>query len=261
MSEQNVAPPIGNALVDRPLARRVALAGLILALACAATAVLSGIGYRLGLWQFRTGFDILKFAFFASFAAALVSLVGLILSGGRRPGILFMSLAGLLIAGVVAYMPWTYYRTVQTVPKIHDITTDIAHPPQFVAVAKLRKQGDHPVAYEGVEIGTEQKEAYPDIEPLVAKAPKDKVFEAAKQALSSMGLEIVDANASEGRIEAVDTSLLYGFKDDVVVRIHDAGESTRVDVRSMSRVGRSDLGMNAKRIRTFMARLRASLPA
>jgi uncharacterized protein (DUF1499 family) len=76
-----------------------------------------------------------------------------------------------------------------------------------------------------------------------------------------MGLEIVDANPSEGRIEAVDTSLLYGFKDDVVVRIQDAGDSTRVDVRSMSRVGRSDLGMNAKRIRTFMARLRASLPA
>jgi uncharacterized protein (DUF1499 family) len=75
-----------------------------------------------------------------------------------------------------------------------------------------------------------------------------------------MGLEIVDANPGEGRIEAVDTTLLYGFKDDIVVRVQEGAEGTRVDVRSMSRVGKSDLGMNAKRIRTFLARLRAGLP-
>jgi uncharacterized protein (DUF1499 family) len=259
MSEQTAAlnPPSA----ERPLARRVALAGLILALICAAAAVFSGLGYRLGLWHFRTGFDILKYAFYAAFVAAIVSSAGLVLSGGRRSGVLFMGLLGLLIAAVAAYMPWTYYRTVQSVPKIHDITTDVTHPPKFVAAAKLRKEGDHPVTYEGAEIGAEQKEAYPDIEPLTIKAPKDKVFEAARQAVSSMGLEIIDANPGEGRIEAVATSLLYGFKDDMVVRIQETDEGTRVDVRSMSRVGRSDLGANAKRIRTFMTRLRSSLPA
>lgn len=259
MSEQTAALDTPSAA--RPLARRIALAGLILALICAGAAVLSGIGYRLGLWHFRTGFDILKYAFWGALAAAIVSLAGLILSGGRRPGVLFMGLLGVLIAAVTAYMPWTYYKTVQSVPKIHDITTDVGNPPKFVAVAKLRKEGDHAVMYEGAEIGSEQKEAYPDIEPLIVKAPKDKVFEAARQAISSMGLEIVDANPTEGHIEAVDTSLLYGFKDDMVVRIQESGDGTRVDVRSMSRVGRSDLGMNAKRIRTFMTRLRSSLPA
>jgi uncharacterized protein (DUF1499 family) len=263
MSEQTAASfsTTSAKSAERPLAQRIALAGLILALICAAAAVLSGIGYRLGLWHFRTGFDILKYAFYGSLGAALVSLAGLILSGGRRPGVLFMGLLGLLIAAVTAYMPWTYWRTVQSVPKIHDITTDISSPPQFVAAAKLRKQGDHPVDYAGPELGADQREAYPDIEPLVTKAPKDKVFEAARQALSSMGLEIVDANPAEGRIEAVDTSLLYGFKDDLVVRVQEGPDGTRVDVRSMSRVGRSDLGMNAKRIRTFLARLRPSLPA
>jgi hypothetical protein len=59
----------------------------------------------------------------------------------------------------------------------------------------------------------------------------------------------------------VDTSLPYGFKDDMVVRIQENAEGTRVDVHSMSRVGRSDLGVNAKRIRTFMTRLRSNLPA
>jgi uncharacterized protein (DUF1499 family) len=224
-------------------------------------AVASGIGYRLGLWEFRTGFDILKLAFYAAFAAGIVSLIGLILSGGRRPGVLFMGLLGVLLAAVTAYMPWTYYTTVKSVPRIHDITTDAAHPPLFVAVGKLRKPTDHSIEYEGNEIFNEQREAYPDIEPLIVKAPKDKVFEASKQALASMGVDIVDSNPAEGRIEAVETTLLYGFKDDIAVRVQETPEGTRVDIRSMSRVGKSDLGVNAKRIRTFMARLRANLPA
>ena len=260
MSEQ-AATSLSTPAADRPFARRVALAGLVLAVLCAAIAVFSGIGYRLGLWHFRTGFGILKFAFYAAFAAGAVSLAGLILSAGRRPGILFMGLLGLAISALTAYMPWTYSRTVASVPRIHDITTDIVNPPKFIAAAKLRKEGDHSVEYESTQIGAEQKEAYPDIEPLVTKAPKDKVFEAARQVLSSMGLAIVDVSPGEGRIEAVDTSLLYGFKDDVVVRVQETPEGTRVDVRSMSRVGKSDLGMNAKRIRTFLVRLRANLPA
>jgi uncharacterized protein (DUF1499 family) len=260
MGEQSTTSP-STSFARGGIRQRVALAGLILALIAAAAAVFSGIGYRLHLWGFRTGFSILEYTFWIAIAAAVVSLGGLILSAGRRPGILFMALLGLAVAVITAYMPWTYSRMAKSVPRIHDITTDIANPPQFIAVAKLRKEGDHPVDYQGGEIGAEQKEAYPDIEALVTKSPKDKAFDAAKQTLSSMGLEVVDANPAEGRIEAVDTSLLYGFKDDVVVRIQEAPAGTRVDVRSMSRVGRSDLGMNAKRIRKFLTRLRAELPA
>jgi uncharacterized protein (DUF1499 family) len=76
-----------------------------------------------------------------------------------------------------------------------------------------------------------------------------------------MGLEITDANPADGRLEGVDTTLLYGFKDDMVVRIQESPQGTRVDVRSKSRVGRSDLGVNAKRIRTFLTKLRSALPA
>ena len=151
MSERTTATSVPIA-AERPMGRRIALTGLILALACAALAVISGLGYRLGLWEFRTGFDILKVAFYAAFAAGVVSLAGLVLSGGRRPGVLFMGLRGVLLAAVTAYMPWTYYKTVQSVPRIHDITTDAAHPPAFVAVAKLRKRSDHSVEYEGSEM-------------------------------------------------------------------------------------------------------------
>ena len=88
------------------------------------------------------------------------------------------------------------------------------------------------------------------------KAPRDKVFAAAKGAIASMGLELVEADPAQGRIEATATSMLFGFKDDVVVRIADDANGTKVDVRSKSRVGRNDFGMNAKRIRALQAKLR-----
>jgi uncharacterized protein (DUF1499 family) len=240
---------------------KLATAGLIIAVSCAAAAIFSGIGYRVGLWHFRTGFTILQWAFWGALAAALISLAGLIAGRNTRPGVLFMGLLGLLIAIVTAYIPWSYKRTVSSVPYIHDITTDVGNPPEFVAARTLRKEGDHPVAYDGPEVGAQQKEAYPDLAPLITKAPKEQVFDVAKSTLASMGLEITDANPADGKLEGVDTTLLYGFKDDMVVRIQESPQGTRVDVRSKSRVGRSDLGVNAKRIRTFLTKLRSALPA
>ncbi len=68
-----------------------------------------------------------------------------------------------------------------------------------------------------------------------------------------MGWKIVDENQAEGRIEATATTRWFGFKDDVVIRIAPSGgNGSRVDVRSVSRVGRSDVGTNARRIRAFL---------
>jgi uncharacterized protein (DUF1499 family) len=234
---------------------------MILALICAAAAILSGLGYRLDLWHFRTGFLILRVAFFVAIAAALLCIAALIVTRARHPTALFTGLIGLLIALITIYIPWSYSRTVKALPFIHDITTDLQNPPEFVAAAKLRKPGDHPVAYDGAEVAAQQQKAYPDVAPFITREPKERVYETALAVVQSMGLETSDANATEGRIEAVDTTLLYGFKDDLVVRITSTTDGTRVDVRSKSRVGRSDVGMNAKRIRSFMTRLRDKLPA
>ena len=208
--------------------------GLIVALASAAAMILSGIGYRLGLYHFRTGFAILGWAF-------------------------WFALAGIAIGVAAAYIPWSYKQTAGSLPYIHDISTDTENPPEFVAAATLRKPGDHPVAYDGKEVADLQHKAYADLAPLTTKASKEKVFEAAKAALLSMGMHLADADPTQGRIEANHTSLLYGFTDDMVVRIATDADGTKVDARSKSRVGRSDLGQNAKRIRTFLGKLRASL--
>jgi uncharacterized protein (DUF1499 family) len=93
----------------------------------------------------------------------------------------------------------------------------------------------------------------------VTSQPEEKVIEAAKAVVAKMGMELVDANPREGRIEATQTSLFYGFKDDIVVRISRSSDGAKVDVRSKSRVGRSDVGQNAKRIRAFLAELQRQL--
>jgi uncharacterized protein (DUF1499 family) len=166
---------------------------------------------------------------------------------------------GLLVGAATAYVPWTYKQTAASLPYIHDISTDTQNPPAFVAVKGLRKEGDHPVEYDGPEVAAQQQKAYPDLMPVTVAADKDKVLKAAEAALKSMKMEIVDTNAAEGRIEAVATTLLYGFKDDVVVRVVAEGAGSKIDVRSKSRVGRSDVGQNAKRIRELMQRLRMNL--
>ncbi|HWH47529.1 MAG TPA: DUF1499 domain-containing protein [Burkholderiales bacterium] len=242
-----------------PIGKWLALIGLVLALACAAGAVLSGIGYRMDLWHFRTGFTIIRWAFFGALAAVLLSVIGLILAKGRPRAILLAALLGIVIGAGTAYVPWSWKQTLDAHPYIHDITTDVRNPPKFVAVVALRKQGDHTVEYDGPEVAEQQRQAYPDIVTLIIPAEKGKVFPAAEAALRAMKLHVVEANAAEGRIEATQTSMLYGFTDDVVVRIVSDGAGTKVDVRSKSRVGRSDLGQNAKRIRAFMRELHSQL--
>ncbi len=241
------------------LGNRLVVIGLLVAMASAAAMVFSGIGYRLDLYHFRIGFAILGWAFWSALAGAILSVGGLALAAGRPRGTLVAALAGIAIGVVAAYVPWSFKQTAGSLPFIHDISTDTENPPEFVAAAKLRKPGDHPVAYDGKEVADLQHKAYADLAPLTTTASKEKVFEAAKAALASMGMPLADEDMAQGRIEANQTSLLYGFTDDLVVRITSAADGTKVDVRSKSRVGRSDLGQNAKRIRIFLQKLRAYL--
>ena len=124
---------------------RVAQLGLVLALLAVLAAVCSGFGYQMELWHFRTGFLILRWAFYGALAAAALALLGLLLARFSR-GALLPGLAGLVIALALAYVPWQWKQTADSVPYIHDITTDTDNPPEFVAAARLRKEGDHPVS-------------------------------------------------------------------------------------------------------------------
>ena len=168
-----------------------------------------------------------------------------------RLGVLFALVA--LLAGVaVAAVPYAHLRTARSVPPIHDITTDTEEPPRFVEIMALRVDAPNPTDYAGEATAAMQRKAYPEIAPALLELAPDEAFRRALAVGKSLGWEIVAASPGEGRIEATDKTLFFGFKDDVVVRLRADDGGSRVDVRSVSRVGRSDVGANARRIHRFL---------
>jgi uncharacterized protein (DUF1499 family) len=166
-----------------------------------------------------------------------------------------LAVAGLLVGLTVVGIPWQMKRTAQRVPAIHDISTDTDDPPRFDAVLPLRKEEPNAADYGGPEIARQQHAAYPDVRPLLLRIPSHQAFTQALHAAEAMGWEIVAADPVEGRLEATDTTFWFGFKDDIVVRVQAQPDGSRVDVRSVSRVGKSDVGTNARRIREYLRRL------
>jgi uncharacterized protein (DUF1499 family) len=238
----------------------IATIGLALALLAALAALSAGLGYRFGWWDLGTGFELLRYAAYGAIAAIALCLIGLVIArpGGRRRG-LYRALAGLAIAAVVFGVPWSYLRAAQRVPPIHDITTDTDNPPPFVAILPLRADAINPPDYGGEEVAAQQRAAYPDVQPVQTSLPLDRTFEHALATAQEQGWEIVAAVPSEGRIEATDTTLWWGFKDDIVIRIRAEGAGSRLDVRSKSRVGVGDVGTNAARVETFIKDVEESL--
>jgi uncharacterized protein (DUF1499 family) len=233
--------------------------GLALGVACAAALllVLAGMGSRFGWWHFRTGFALLGYGAYGGIGALLLAVWGGILAGRRR------QTAGIVLAAVafaggltVAAVPASWRMSARKLPVIHDITTDTVHPPQFVAVLSLRKGAPNPADYGGPEVAEQQKTAYADLRTEVMNLPTDRAFERALTAAKAAGWRIVAAEPQQGRIEAIDTTFWFGFTDDIVIRTVAAGERTLLDIRSVSRVGKSDVGTNARRIRSYLKRLR-----
>lgn len=137
------------------------------------------------------------------------------------------------------------------VPPIHDISTDTRNPPPLMATAAQRGPGDNSVVYAGAALAQQQQQAYADIAPLLSPLPSAQAFARCLEVANTLGWHIVAQDRDKGVIETVDRSLLFGFIDDIAIRIIAQGEGSRIDLRSASRAGVSDLGVNAKRIRTF----------
>lgn len=239
------------------VAKALVWVGTAVSIACVAAALVSGPGYQAGLWEYRTGFVILRWSVYIAAGAGVVALAGAVAAArAPRPVLAAGGIAGALIALVLIVPSWNLQRTASEVPPIHDITTDTDNPPQFVALLATRRKAPNGADYGGEKVARQQKEAYPDIQPLVLDEPPARAFERALAAATSLGWEIVDAAPAEGRIEATDTTRWFRFKDDIVVRVTANGTGSRVDVRSMSRLGRGDVGTNAKRVRAFLNTLR-----
>ena len=231
---------------------------IVLALAVAAFLMMltSGPGTRAELWTWQTGIALLRYATYVGLAAglgALILLVTLAVPAFRTHA--WVPVTALALAAIAVVPPFMLLSKAKAVPRIHDVSTDLADPPAFVALAEARKAAPNGLAYGGAQVAEQQRAGYPDLKPLVVKAAPAEAMQRAIDAARSLGWQVAASDMAAGRLEATDTTFFFGFKDDIVVRIRPEGAGSRVDVRSVSRVGLSDLGANAERIRRFVAKL------
>lgn len=210
------------------------------------------LGSRLGLYDFGVGFSILKYSVFL---AAGVFLLGVALSFAQRKSNVDSAKAS-RVAAYVCLIPLlgigSQIVTARSVPFIHNISTDVVDPPSFDKVAALRGEGTNPLEYDVEKNSVLQLEAYPDVKTLMVDASVPEAFVKALTLANDMGWELVNEDTAAGIIEATETTALWAFKDDVVIRVKSVGDQTAIDLRSVSRVGQSDLGANAKRIEKFL---------
>lgn len=235
---------------------RIALVLSVIALVLLA---IGGPGYRMGLWGLGFGLlDAMRYALYAGAAGAILAIIFLLIPR-TRAGQTVPLVAALVLGACVAAVPVYVRSTAQSLPFIHDISTDTTNPPEFVDVRPLREDAPNPPEYPGDEVATQQAEAYPDIQTLETEMDPEALVKLAEDTAREQGWEIVSAVTADGRIEATDTTLWYGFKDDIIIRVREIENGSILDIRSKSRVGGSDLGKNAARIRDYLDDLRNHL--
>ena len=209
--------------------------------------------YRFGIVELGTAFTGFKFGLVVGIVALVLLAIQVIFK--RKTVSLASAAIAVIFSAIAIALPLGMMNTAKNVPPIHDISTDLVNPPEFVAIAPLRANAPNPVEYAGAEAAEQQRMAYPDLQTLTYSQSTSELVEASKQAIANLGWELVNTDADNGIIEATDTSTWFGFKDDVVIRVTDNNSERLVDIRSKSRVGKSDLGKNAARIHTLVDEL------
>lgn len=247
--------------------RWVLAVALILAILCPLYFMIAALGTRFGLWswQFSLGTLIRNVGPNLLIACLLAGVAALLSAAIIKPRRGFVVA---IVAILIPVLAFAHLRNVQntarTLPFIHDITTNTQDPPVFgpaILAERRDTDGVNTVEYAGKRVGGAetplvsalQTKSYPEIRTLVLNEKPSDVFERAQKVVRDLGWSLKDVDADTGRIDATDTTFWFGFKDDVTIRLRPAqGGGTVVDARSVSRVGGSDLGANADRLKRFL---------
>ncbi len=219
---------------------------------------IGALGTKLGIWSFMGGFALLGVGVILATIVFFLGIIGAVYTNSKGlTSDRSACLTGVVISAVILVLMGNQFMTASSVPPIHNISTDTQDPPQFTTLVAVREADENvnPHEYDTEKLAQVQREAYPQIKPLVSSASKAEMFGKAVQALESLGMEVASQDPVAGVVEATDETFWFGFKDDVVVRVQSQGSGSVVDVRSVSRVGQSDLGKNAARIGEILALL------
>lgn len=224
-------------------------------------------GSGMGLWGWQAGLGAVPFIILVAVLALVIAIIGVVLDR-RKSRKTRWPLLGLGIMATLGFFVYLlqYISPMLTLPAIHDITTDLADPPQFTALTIRADNWDNIPGADDSEMrgmnprqrwATVHQEAFPDIRSVRIDQPVAEVIEKAKRLAEDRGWKIVNVDPASGNLEATDTVSLFGFKDDVVIRARSAenGAASIIDMRSVSRVGVHDLGVNSERVRKFLSDL------
>lgn len=249
--------------------RNIGKAGFALFAFALVGGLIAAFGTHFGLWNYRLGlFGLYPWTVYAAIGAFLLGFAWVV-------GALFMQSGPGASFGVTAFVgsmvllapPLYYVIVAPTLPPIHDISTDQQHPPEFVALLPLREGAENPPTYDGPDkvyfdgrwrtVAQLQHRYYGDIHPIGVLVTPQRLFWRGLNAAKEMGWNIVAIEPQDLRIEATDTSFFWGFTDDIVIRVRPTGQGARLDIRSKSREGKTDVGGNAGRIRDYVKKLAA----
>lgn len=239
-------------LVDAPWTQRLSRWAFYLALIAL---IVAGVGLTLARYDVvpkMTGFLSMLGGGALASLAVILGIIGLALNLRFRTATLKSAVIALILALPFAGFLVSRPMSAGDVPAIHDITTNLANPPAFRTLT-LR-----PDNLAGVGTVAQWQRvhaaAYGDLQPLTIAAPAAEVLAKAEQLARARGWAIASVDRATGQIEATDSVSYIRFYDDIVIRVTPGSDpaTSVVDIRSVSRIGVSDLGVNARRIRAFL---------
>ncbi|MFK8020630.1 MAG: DUF1499 domain-containing protein [Pseudomonadales bacterium] len=215
-------------------------------------AVLAMVGQKLGVLPFSLAFPGFGLGTLIVVVLGIVGLLallwGLIKGNAENRGLkVRMMIIGLLPLAVIVGIVGPGLSA----PPIHDITTDIDNPPEFVAAKAARVEGENSTDYD-TGISAQQRDAFPALHAIEVAADQSAAFKRSLAVVEQLGWTLLDSDEASGRIEAYQETAMFGFIDDVVIRVQANDSGSRIDLRSNSRVGQGDLGANAARIQKFI---------
>ena len=243
---------------------RLAAAGSRLAALSVPVLIIAAIGHRAGMLAATPTYAVMALGFSLAALAvimALAAFAGIWRDGRKGAG---AATSGLIIGLMVLVLPGMGAWQVVTLPRLIDISTDPTDPPQFERAQFDRAPDDQPITDPTDEDIAAQEDAYPDIVPRHYPVSTARVYDEAKSIVDDRHWRILAVREPSetdetAHIEAVATTLVFGFRQDVVIRIVPDGDGALVDMRSAARNAAHDLGSDAERIRSFFHDLDAAL--
>ena len=238
--------------------KTLAILALVFAFLTAVLAVISGFGVRMEWWGYPLGFKLLRTAFLSGLVSGAVAVIASTVGLAKKIPVQRMALPALFVSILVVTIPYVTVGEFRKIRTYAVATTNWEHPPAFVLLAGARKAtASNRPKFTAREAKAAQRKYFPDLQSITIPHSVAESSKKVREILLDMGLTVAPSDGSPERIEATDTSLWFGFKDDVVVVFKAMPDgSTKIDVRSASRVGKFDGGVNAKRVRAILTALK-----